>query len=106
VVGGRGWRRRWPPVLNRLLAVELGSVGARLSAAPLFSSASAPDRHFSIWRITRSIALTHSLTLCIDRKRDMHMLLLCMLLSCVRDVREERLIFDGPEFCCYEQKGK
>ena len=36
-------------------STELGSVGARLSAAPLFSSASAPVRHFSIWRITRSI---------------------------------------------------
>mmetsp|Transcript_34731 Transcript_34731/g.109383 ORF Transcript_34731/g.109383 Transcript_34731/m.109383 type:complete len:215 (-) Transcript_34731:225-869(-) len=37
-------------------STELGSVGARLSAAPLFSSASAPVRHFSIWRITRSIS--------------------------------------------------
>ena len=36
-------------------STELGSVGARLSAAPLFSSASAPVRHFSIWRITRSL---------------------------------------------------
>ena len=35
-------------------STELGSVGARLSAAPLFSSASAPVRHFSIWRITRN----------------------------------------------------
>ena len=43
-------------------STELGSVGARLSAAPLFSSASAPVRHFSIWRITRSIYSAAPLT--------------------------------------------
>ena len=39
----------------RSTPIELGSVGAWLSAVPFFSSASAPVRHFSIWRITRSL---------------------------------------------------
>ena len=39
----------------RSTPIELGSVGAWLSAVPFFSSASAPVRHFSIWRITRNI---------------------------------------------------
>ena len=40
---------------TRLPTGILGSVGAWLSAVPFFSSASAPVRHFSIWRITRSL---------------------------------------------------
>ena len=53
---GRRSCKIWMNVSVRFIhLIELGSVGARLSAVPLFSSASAPVRHFSIWRITRSL---------------------------------------------------